>query len=377
MIHHRTRGFWLSCALLAFLPAACGNDESLNSGLPSHVIDAGDDTEDTTEPSGRPTPPSPPSDPPVSSAPSPFGAPCSRDGQCGDGLTCITNDDDRFLGGGVANGYCSLSCQDDGACAERDPGSFCLGTSDTAGHCVQGCQPGVEARSKCQGRGDIACDGLTLDVAFCRPMCRSDDDCGAERSCDLGLGICTEEPSEGASIGAQCDPDVDPLDTGCASGLCLPFSETFAVCTGWCNVSEYGCGPDSAVVESPGDATCVWGANPGGIAAGDLGFCNQRCECDGDCLHPDAKCLLVEGDDFASVYGASGLCVAPDWEPQGGEILGAACPDRDAGVPDPGDAGVAGDAGDAGGVDAAAGLDAAGAPGTDLDATTTDAARDQ
>lgn len=368
LIHRRTRGFSLSCALLAFLPfAACGNDETLNTGLPSRVFDAGGDTDDETEPSGRPTPPAPPpSEPPASSGPSPFGTACSRDGQCADGLTCITNDDDRFLGGGVANGYCSLECQDDGDCSARDPNAFCLGVSETSGFCVQGCQPGADSPNKCQGRGDMACDGVTLDVPFCRPMCRSDDDCGAGRSCDVGFGICVENPLEGEPIGAQCDPDLDGPENGCASGLCLPFSDTFAVCTGWCNVSEYGCGPDSPTVETPGDPMCVWGANPGGISAGDLGFCNQRCDCDGDCLHPDAKCLLV-GEQLAGLFGASGLCVSPDWEPQAGEVLGAACPDRDAGVADASvpDAGRALDGGDP---DASADLDAA---------VTRDAARDQ
>lgn len=379
LLQLRSRGFSLSCALFLLLPAAgCGGDETLDPGLPSRVLDAGDETGDESETPGRPTPPSPPTDPPSATGPSPFGTACLRDGQCAQGLTCITNDDDRFLGGGVANGYCAMACETDAECTERDPGSFCLGVSATEAFCVQGCQPGVDSASKCHGRGDMACDARTLDVAFCRPVCRSDDDCGG-RSCDLGFGICLDEALPGVPIGAECDPNAQ--ESECASGLCLEFTEDFAACSGWCNVSEYGCGPNSPSMETPGDPMCVWGANLSGqVTAGDLGWCNQRCDCDGDCLHPDAKCLLVE-EELRAVFGARGLCVAPDWEVQGDEVLGAACSERDAGVPD--DASVP-DAGDGGGAVDAAGPEAGADEREDLDAAPApdaalapDAARDR
>jgi hypothetical protein len=154
-------------------------------------------------------------------------------------------------------------------------------------------------------------------------MCRSDADCGGGRACDLGIGTCIDEPLTGDPIGTQCDPDVS--ESNCASRVCLPITEEFAVCSGFCNLSEVGCGSDSLLPADPGQPICTFSTAQGG-SAGDLGFCNQRCYCDDDCLHPDALCLILPEDLFA-VFGSDGICVDPEFpvEDSSEFILGREC----------------------------------------------------
>ncbi len=319
-------------ALIAL--SACGKDESvvLNS---SAVETENGDTDNSgfetdfgagggsSTPPARPTPtPTTPTTPTAPAGPSPFAEICDSDGDCADGLRCMRSSSSEWLDGGPAHGYCTLDCATDpNTCIQLDPSAVCLGLGDAA-YCMQGCALGDTA-AKCQGRGDLACDAASIGVGFCRPMCRSDADCD-DRLCDVGSGSCVDSLLEGDPIGAECDPE--GTESTCQSGICFPVSETFATCAGLCNLSEIGCGSDNDVPEEPGEPICLFPAVDGS-RGGDLGVCNQRCECDGDCLHPDALCMIVT-EDLQAVFGSSGLCVDPEWpaEEQGYQ-LGQACPE--------------------------------------------------
>jgi hypothetical protein len=250
-----------------------------------------------------------------------LGSQCSSDTDCDAGLRCMLSSSREWLGGGPANGYCTADCiVDPGICAEIDPSAVCLQLSDTTAYCMQSC--GVGSVSKCDGRGDVACDAASIDIGFCRPICRSHADCG-NRLCDVGTGACVDALPAGDPIGAECDPEA--ATSNCESQICLPMTETFAVCSGWCNLSETGCGLDNDIPREPGEAICTFGVLAGS-GLGDLGYCNQRCDCDADCLHPDGTCLIVPSD-VAAVFGSDGLCVDPEFPDDDPEFtVGRACP---------------------------------------------------
>ncbi len=317
--------------------SACGKDEPVlleSSALETDSTDGADTTDSFEETDlgtggggngsvARPGSTTPPSTPSTPVGPSPFARICETDGDCADGLRCMQADTDEWLGGGPPHGYCTADCYaDPNVCIQEDPSAVCLQVTDTEAFCMQGCAPGPGA-DKCQGRGDVACDGASIGVGFCRPMCRSDEDCDG-RLCDVGSGACADELPEGDPIGAECDPDA--AESTCQTGLCLPVTETFASCTGWCNLSEIGCGSDNTMPENPGEPICTFSAIQGS-GPSDLGFCNQRCDCDGDCLHPDALCLIVS-EDIQAVLGTQGLCVDPEYpDDDPAFTLGLECPE--------------------------------------------------
>jgi hypothetical protein len=365
------------------LLSSCGKDEPvLLNTAPVGESDASSNTDDTDDGAsgggggagglgGRvPVAPSAggtPSVTPPPTGPSPIGRVCDLDGDCPEGLRCMLPSSDEWLGGGPAHGYCTMDCiSDPSVCALTDPSALCLQLSDTDAYCMQGCVLGAVA--KCQGRGDVACDSASIDTGFCRPTCRSAEDCGG-RLCDLGTGACVDELPAGDPIGSECDPNAEV--SSCQSQICLPMTDSFAVCSGWCNLAETGCGLDNDIPEDPGEPICTFGVLQGS-GLGDLGYCNQRCDCDLDCLHPGGRCLIVP-DDIAEVFGTDGLCVDPEFPDDDPEfIVGRECPPGY--KPGPADSGAG--TGDSG-VDAAApmsSLDAT-APISEPDsATTADAA---
>lgn len=327
--------------------AACGEDEPVEHNVTTDGADPTDGATDGTDESDvmRPgtggtttTPPTIPTTPP-SGGSSPFGRSCDIDGDCAPGLRCMEVDSGEWLGGGPAHGYCTADCSaDPGICFDADPSSLCVQFDgpEPKAMCMQGC--GLGPVQKCQNRADVACDVFSLNgYGFCRPMCRSDADCDG-LSCDVGSGSCVEELPEGDPIGAECDPDA--AVSTCQSGFCLPFTEEYAFCTGWCTLGTIGCGSDSTMPEDPGEPLCTWPL-ASGSDFGDLGLCHQRCDCDDDCLHPDFRCLIVS-DDFAEVLGTAGLCVEPEYDAEADTTavaLGRECSGGGGGDGGAGDAG--------------------------------------
>jgi hypothetical protein len=230
---------------------------------------------------------------------------------------------------------CTLACASDFDCLDVDSNGLCIPTSPdaTEGVCVLGCVAGdgLLGEVKCGGRLDMAC--LPVDTfAFCVPMCGTDDDCPDGRVCDLGFGHCVDELPPGDPIGAACDPEDGST---CSSAYCLAVGEDFGMCSGACRTGTIGCGSGNAMPEDPGEPICL---ALGGVGIdGDYGSCVQRCNCDLDCLHPDAKCWAIGESDEETIaeIGTVGLCIDgaladdPDFAD---ERLGIECEDR----PDPG-----------------------------------------
>ncbi len=303
--------FPLSIAVLsAISSSACKNDEVYpGSGRDAQVIDVVDDSDTGAGGSGGDMGTGGQGMGPAAPAAVELGKSCLGDSDCAEGLTCITTDSSDFLGGGPAGGYCSLKCDTPTDCEAFDRSGRCLEFDAGLRYCLQGCEAGATLLTKCQGRLDISCQDSD-GGGFCRPTCRGDEDCDGRR-CELGTGLCVDELSDGGEIGAECDPD-DP--TTCSSGLCIAFADGYFACSGLCQLGDLtaGCGRSAAPM-SPSAPACVLA--PETAALGDLARCNQGCDCQDDCLHPDALCYtgpFGSLEDGSSLFGTKGLCVAPN-----------------------------------------------------------------
>lgn len=359
------RFVWFSWLLVGGLSVGCGSDEAIFA-QPNEVPDSGDEGQNpnpgpvTPQPTATSVSPGPTSTAPTGPATSALGAPCASDSQCGQGMICITSAADDFIGGGPANGFCTVDCTasvDDSDCEAVQAGSVCIPTGQRA-HCMPSCSEGIDPGNKCKGRDDVACDFFrfaSYGVSYCRPTCGSDADCDG-RLCDLGLGTCVDELPGQDPLGSACDPNAGT--NSCASGTCIrgttPATTNSGVCTGICTLGAIGCGETQSEPSSPGAPFCApFLGNYSGV--GDAGLCLQSCGCDDDCLSPDYKCLRLP-DDVAAAFGVGGMCFEHD-NPIGAEpgfVLGVACP-----------AGPDGGPGDAGG-------DAATSDGGPRDAASTD-----
>lgn len=319
--------FLVPALALLSLPAlfGCGSDERITGVFPLGEVDAApDEDDDINLPGGNDdlgdddtgtVPTSRPDNMPPAPAPnltSNIGQECERNADCGAGLECITADSNRFFDGGPAHGMCSMPCSSDFDCLAVDSNGFCLPINDTELMCVPACVPGdsLLGETKCVGRQDLACAAVS-GYAFCVPMCSTDADCPDGRVCDIGFGTCVDGPLRGDPIGAACDPTED-MNTSCASGLCLGFTEEFGACSGLCRTGTIGCGSGNAMPDDPSEPICLALGNVG--LNGDIGQCIQRCNCDLDCTHPDAKCFAPfdDDDDALQAFGTIGICINGD-----------------------------------------------------------------
>jgi hypothetical protein len=290
-----------------------------------------------------------------------LGVECASDADCGGApLVCLTSDGNELGGGGPAHGVCSADCsQNNAACGDIDPLSFCVVTddkgttdsSDDTAYCFPGCPMGsaVAPQDKCLGRPDLACAASAAPpVGFCLPSCRNDADCDG-RVCDLSSGLCADQRDGTLPIGAEC------TDSSQCEGFCLDITPTYSVCSGVCRIGAGGCGEPSDAT-APQQAACLLSQVPNLSSVGDAGFCVELCGCNDDCAHPAGVC---EDLSLSSLVGQPGMCFPAD---RGGDA------GLSPGVPCATDGGTGTDASTP--VDASSGTDAAGG------ATSTDASPD-
>jgi hypothetical protein len=288
-----------------------------------------------------------------------LAAGCENDADCEEGLICLSSDADPFgLGGGPAEGYCSLPCE---AAEDCPPGSGCAQT-DGGGYCFATCEPGDP--DACGGRDTTPCVAFGT-IGICEPDCSDDAQCG-ERVCDAERGLCVDAPDpapgctgdddceEGACDAqtGECVPQSVPectRDDDCDGGRCDASSGTCSDIPAGCSTngdcSEGVCNfLDQVCIESPRvpigaacsiDSDCT-GSDPSGDPRGcftgaDSGFCSALCSLSSErgceVYGADAVCLLPIQGDFGACLQ---LCNQPEdcaqegyrCVPIGGEVDG-------------------------------------------------------
>jgi hypothetical protein len=240
-----------------------------------------------------------------------IGAACTSSADCREGFDCLTQGSRLLDGEGPSAGICLAKClPEHDFCDALDARSKCVvlydgGTSDELddlAYCLPGCELGTQPNEldKCRGRIDLVCaeSPAGSGLGFCRPACRSDLDCG-ERYCNLGTGLCGDEPRTGSEIGASCG--VAPL-ASCAGG-CIDHGSAYSECSGVCRYGTPGCGQQSQ--DAPLDYFCFMDPTTGS-GEGDLGYCQKLCDCDDDCDRADAVC--EQKDTLPASTGRLGVC---------------------------------------------------------------------
>jgi hypothetical protein len=203
---------------------------------------------------------------------------------------------------------CVADCSVNASACRRFEETVCVSVSDginpEAGqaYCFPRCTFGANNASKCGAREGSACElvaGGEVAEGFCRPSCSLDSECGGLR-CDPTVGVCKNSaPEPWTDFGAECDPSVQEPVCG---GLCVTVSETFDVCSNRCVFgSATPCMSDSAV-----PTLCAY-VTPGG-SIGDLGYCAELCDCDGDCQHPAGICDAFTDQSVVELLGKKGVC---------------------------------------------------------------------
>lgn len=272
---------------------------------------------------------------------SPIGQTCLKDSDCGtQGLTCLLPSSNDLLGGGVPNGICTLDCSADyvgasptavSVCAKIDPAAICLEVSDAPvkAYCWEACEIGPVSSMdmKCHSRRDMGCyDDTGSGTGYCKPLCRGDFDC-AGRKCDLSEGNCVDSipATRKLPIGSKCDPQA--TDDTC-EGRCIGVSNSdsganasVGFCSGLCQIGQIACGVDLSS-KDPIPADCLFGPDQN-ADVGDLGFCAQLCDCNGDCNDPDFICSSLPSS-LAPQLGRKGVC-NPKEGANAGEPNGIAC----------------------------------------------------
>lgn len=258
---------------------------------------------------------------------------CAADTDCGTGLICLKATDKLTFGTqGPAHGYCTIPCAeatfdvDEAKCEGLGGTCINLALTDSdpvQGFCLSNCTPGdvADQSSKCQGRPDVGCSGLTDSMgnaagAACIPLCALDTDCPAGRVCDIRTGSCADAARTGDKMGAHCTADMTTGASACA-GVCLPLGDgtgttvVASICSQPCVIGaptacNLALGATTSLATGGPHGACVYGDTNAGV--GDMGFCAPECDATADC--PDkvdmAMCDLTEMPTLGH-----GLCSFP------------------------------------------------------------------
>ncbi len=345
MVMHRFVGIG-SIGIGLLVAVGCGGgDEAVGSGAKAGEDDGANG--DPSDAGATPTSTSPTASGPAPTAtglpssmdlgmtPASLGMECETDADCGDGVTCLTEDED-FTPGIIAGGFCTIRCEQDPefACGSAGLcGTATQGTDDTAddiGYCYDFClYTGLEA--KCDDELNRVCLPINeRGAGVCENKCFSDGECPGDTKCNpRPPWTCVDESeiADAAPDGAVCTEAED-----CSGGTCF-FLEQGAA-TGIC-MSECTMRPETAACHrdlddsTPATSICmpplVLFVQDVDVGWNDIGNCLATCEPEVGCDHEDWSCLEITNQDFLDDVGVSGVCLP--------SILVA--DDADAGAPAP------------------------------------------
>jgi len=282
-----------------------------------------------------------------------LGGSCDADADCPTGAFCLQNDSHQLFGGAPPAGTCVAVCDPVSGCARfesatcidvRDPTADADGGLSTGGLCFESCHVGGGAMTtavpKCHGRAQVACapvENASDGAGYCRPICATSGEC-LTGVCDPARGVCvTSAPTDpgfglrcqatgpadggaGSSGDAGAGADADAVDAGSDSsqadaaaaprtlscgGLCVGVSGSSAVCSRRCLFgSTDECAPEISANRRRGG--CLFVTKGGGI--GDLGYCAELCDCNGDCTETSFVCDAFDDANLEAAFARKGVC---------------------------------------------------------------------
>jgi hypothetical protein len=267
-----------------------------------------------------------------------LGRSCQQDDDCGGSLRCLKSTEDYEGGvGAPAGGLCTSPCTTDSDCSAFADAAVCgtlseapldraFASEPVPRLCLLGCSLGSPGGSaKCDGRVDLACRPFApVDAEQCAedktcpnggicyrdrcrelacgPRCNANSDCSDGRFCNPQTGLCDHRPTRHVPVGASCNGDI-PGGIKCGDGTCLVLFDSEGVrekglCTQSCTLGQL-CGE--------GEGACVLPRFKN-YAAGDIAYCVERCNCDGECSNREDSCLSWESAVLSEHYGSEGYC---------------------------------------------------------------------
>jgi hypothetical protein len=120
-----------------------------------------------------------------------------------------------------------------------------------------------------------------------------------DRKCNAQTGLCDVQADPFTQFGTSCSgADASSL---CGDGVCLTFSGSQVpreICTESCTLGSSCAQGAGACIEPRFDQ----------YATGDIGYCAQACNCDGDCLYQGDRCYAWKNRNFALIFGRPGYC---------------------------------------------------------------------
>ena len=229
--------------------------------------------------------------------------PGSTAGPCDEETNCTLGECVSEEASGIPGGFCNVSCEEEGACAE-DTLCVAIGTDDDGdprGVCVDACADGSLCRE-----GWVCRPAPDAGIALCLPDCRLVG-CALAAYCDGATGLCVPIPDDGLAVDDPCSVTED----ACGERLvCLPEDASGAgTCRPVCLVDDdFACGPREACL------SVFAGRVP---AYEDVGVCLRGDDCDP--LTPETAC---GPDSSCSAFPPATFCV-----PTGDAELGDTCGD--------------------------------------------------
>jgi hypothetical protein len=286
---------------------------------PSGAIDSGRDASDASD-SGDSS----------DASPARLGAACSHDSDCPAGASCLSTSGEALFGGAAPSGVCVAPCDARSACSSY-AGAVCVDVADPTanpdaspaqGTCFETCTVGDTSPSKCHGAPHVACaplEGGAAGAGYCRPVCATGADC-ASGACDPRRGVCVATAPPDTTFGLSCDvrggdggsdassgPDAATATPAC-DALCVTLGARVSLCSRRCVYGSAGeCGPASGGLRLGG---CLFPVQGGTV--GDLGYCGELCDCNGDCRDPAFVCDAFDDANLQRAFGRAGVCTPPD-----------------------------------------------------------------
>jgi hypothetical protein len=227
-----------------------------------------------------------------------FGFSCRTDQDCGTGMNCIVDSDNR---------YCSSSCNTDADC---EMGAICQTNNEKlmctfidSAH-AGGADLG-EACSRVPCREPFICAGASEDKFFCFMPCENDQACDADKRChkiDDKVSLCVRVKA----LGETCDHKELCAD----DAYCVFDNDSFGFCRASCRSDSAGKSCASGLTcktFTGGEKVCVPEKDDLDLGDGSSsGFGESGAEIDGrEGLAPKASapsCATTANSAFLSIY---------------------------------------------------------------------------